>query len=138
LLNNPLLTCSLSSKVIAFDELEENRRIHEKIAAMTDITHPKCELWSNQSKAVTVAKSEYWAEKVHYYFDKYHAHLSMVWKTMFPLDPAPETLSALFNRFKTPTRIRYLVRKELLGGAELALALVLACHQTIDLESIAN
>jgi hypothetical protein len=30
------------------------------------------------------------------------------------------------------------VRKELLAGAELALASVLACHQTIDLESIAN
>jgi hypothetical protein len=62
----------------------------------------------------------------------------MVWKTMFPLDPAPETLSALFNRFKTPVRIRSLVRKELLAGAELALASVLACHEAIDLESIAN
>jgi hypothetical protein len=57
---------------------------------------------------------------------------------MFPLDPAPETLSALFNRFKTPTRIRSLVRKELLAGAELALGSVLACHRAIDLESIAN
>jgi hypothetical protein len=46
----------------------------------------------------------------------------------FPLDLAPETLSALLNRFKTPTRIRSLVRKELLAGAELALASVLACH----------
>ena len=57
---------------------------------------------------------------------------------MFPLDPVPETLSALFNRFKTPIRIRSLVRKELLAGAELALASVLACHPTMDLESIAN
>jgi hypothetical protein len=30
------------------------------------------------------------------------------------------------------------VRKELLAGAELALASVLACHPTIDLEAIAN
>jgi hypothetical protein len=30
------------------------------------------------------------------------------------------------------------VRKELLAGAELALASVLACHPTMDLESIAN
>jgi hypothetical protein len=101
----------LSSKVVAFDESEENRRIHEKIAAMNDITHPKCEMWSNQSKDVIVAKFEYRVEKVHFYFDKYHAHLTMVWKTMFPLDQAPETLSALFNRFKTPARIRSLVRK---------------------------
>jgi hypothetical protein len=62
----------------------------------------------------------------------------MVWETMFPLDPAPETLSALLNRFRTPSRVRSLIRKELLVGAELALASVLACHKAIDLESIAN
>jgi hypothetical protein len=124
----------LTSTVVAFDESEENKRIHEKIAAMTDVSHPKHELWSNRSKAVAMAKFEHRAEKVHYYFDKYHAHLSMVWKTMFPLDHAPETLSALFNQFKTPERIRLLVQKELLAGAELALASVLECHPTIDLD----
>jgi hypothetical protein len=100
-----LLTCSLSSKVVASDESEENKRIHEKIATVTNITHPKCGLWSNRSKVVIMAKFEYRAEKIHYYFDKYHAHLTMVWKTMFSLDPSPETLSALFNRLKTPIRI---------------------------------
>jgi hypothetical protein len=30
------------------------------------------------------------------------------------------------------------VRKELLAGAELALASILACHPTINLEAIAN
>jgi hypothetical protein len=95
----------LSSTIVASDESEENKRINEKIAVMTDVAHPKHELWSNRSKAVNIAKFEYRVEKVHYYFEKYHAHLSMVWKTMFPLDQAPETLSALFNRFKTPGRI---------------------------------
>jgi hypothetical protein len=85
-----------------------------------------------------MAKFEHRAEKVHYYFDKFHDHLSMVWRTLFPLDQAPKTLSALFTRFKTPERIRLLVRKELLAGAELAFASVLACHPTLDLEAIAN
>jgi hypothetical protein len=105
---------------------------------MTDAAHPKHELWSNRQKAVAMAKFEHRAEKVHYYFDKYNAHLSMVWETMFLLDPAPETLASLFNRFKTPQRIQLLVRKELLAGAELALASVLTCHPTLDLEVIAN
>jgi hypothetical protein len=104
-LTNLLLIQFLISTVVAFDESEENKRIHEKIAAMTDVSHPKHELWSNQSMAVAMAKFEHRAEKVHYYFDKYNAHLSMVWKTLFPLDGAPEILSALFNRFKTPERI---------------------------------
>ena len=123
---------------MAFDESGENRRIHEKIEAMTDVAHLKHELWSNRPKAVAMAKFEHRAEKVHYYFDKYNAHLSMIWRTLFPLDQAPETLSALFNRFRTPERVRLLVRKELLAGAELALASVLACHPTLDLEAIAN
>jgi hypothetical protein len=137
---NLLFTCffPLSSKVVAFNESEENTRIHEKIAAMTVMSHPKCALWSNRSKAVIVVKFEYRVEKVHYYFDKYHARLNMVWRTMFPLDPAPETLSALFSRFKTPAIIRYLVRKELLAGAELAFASALACHPTLELEFVAN
>jgi hypothetical protein len=136
--NDHWLTCSLSSKVVVSDESEENKRIHDKIAVMTGTFHPKCELWSSRPKVVIVAKLEYRAEKVHYYFDKYYAHLTLVWKTMFPLDPTPETLSALFTLSKTPVRIRSLVRKELLAGAEVALASVLACHPTMDLESIAN
>jgi hypothetical protein len=89
-------------------------------------------------KAATVAKVEYRVEKVHYYFDKCHTHLTMVWKTIFPFDPAPATLSALMTRFKNHARIQSLVRKELLPGAELAFASVLACHPTLDLESIAK
>lgn len=136
------LGCSLtdirSLTVVSSDESEENKRIHEKIEAMTDVAHPKHDLWLHRPKAVIVEKFEHRAEKVHYYFDKFHAHLTMVWKTLFPLDQAPETLLALFTRFKSPERIRLLVRKELLASAELAFASVLACHPSLDLKAIAN
>nr|XP_051206774.1 actin cytoskeleton-regulatory complex protein PAN1-like [Lolium perenne] len=52
-----------SLSFVAFDESEENRRIHEKIEAMTDVSHPKHELWSNRPKAVAVAKFEHRVEK---------------------------------------------------------------------------
>jgi hypothetical protein len=57
---------------------------------------------------------------------------------MFPLEPTPKTLSVLMTRFKNPARIQCLVRKEILAGAELAFASVLAYHPTLDLESIAK
>jgi hypothetical protein len=57
---------------------------------------------------------------------------------MFPLDPAPSTLSALMTRFKNPEIIQALICKELLTGAELAFSFVLAHHPTLDLESIAK
>jgi hypothetical protein len=42
------------------------------------------------------------------------------------------------TRFKNPVRIQSQVRKELLAGAKLAFAFVLACYPTFDLESIAK
>ncbi|KAK1610952.1 hypothetical protein QYE76_034625 [Lolium multiflorum] len=96
---------------VSSDKSEEDKKIHEKVEAMTDVAHPKHDLWLHRPKAVIMAKFEYRVEKAHYYFDKFHAHLTMVWKTLFPLDQAPETLSALFTRFKSPERIRLLCGK---------------------------
>ncbi|KAK1683153.1 hypothetical protein QYE76_044001 [Lolium multiflorum] len=123
---------------VASDAAEENKKIHEEVEAMTDVAHPNHGLWLHRPKAVVMAKFKYRVGKAHYYFDKFHAHLTMVWNTLFPLDQAPETLSSLFTRFKSPERIRQLVRKELLAGAELALASTLACHPSLDLEAVAN
>ncbi|KAK1606934.1 hypothetical protein QYE76_030607 [Lolium multiflorum] len=120
------------------DAAEEDRKIHEEVEAMTDVAHPTHGLWLHRPKAVVMAKFKYRVMKAHYYFDKYYAHLTMVWNTLFPLDQAPETLSGLFTRFKSPERIRQLVRKELLAGAELAFASILACHPTLDLGAVAN
>ncbi|KAK1618787.1 hypothetical protein QYE76_024304 [Lolium multiflorum] len=123
---------------VASDVAEENKKIHEEVEAMTDVAHPNHGLWLHRPKAVVMAKFKYRVGKAHYYFDKFHAHLKMVWNTLFPLDQAPETLSALFTRFKSPERIRQLVRKELLAGAELAFASILACHPSLDLGAVAN
>ncbi|KAK1698549.1 hypothetical protein QYE76_015246 [Lolium multiflorum] len=123
---------------VASDVAEENKKIHEEVEAMTDVAHLNHGLWLHRPKAVVMAKFKYRVGKAHYYFDKFHAHLTMVWSTLFPLDQAPETLSALFTRFKSPERIRQLVRKELLAGAELAFASILACHPSLDLGAVAN
>ncbi|KAK1631399.1 hypothetical protein QYE76_005714 [Lolium multiflorum] len=76
---------------------EEDKKIHEEVEAMTDVAHPKHDLWLYRPKAVIMEKFKYRVGKAHYYFDKFHAHLTMVWKTLFPLDQAPDTLSALFT-----------------------------------------
>ncbi|KAK1629188.1 hypothetical protein QYE76_003503 [Lolium multiflorum] len=120
------------------DAAEENKKIHEEVEAMTDVAHPTHGLWLHRPKAVVMAKFKYRVMKAHYYFVKYYAHLTMVRNTLFPLDQAPETLSGLFTRFKSPERIRQLVRKELLADVELAFASILACHPSLDLRAVAN
>ncbi|KAK1627149.1 hypothetical protein QYE76_001464 [Lolium multiflorum] len=125
-------------RIVASDAAEEDRKIHEEVEAMTDVAHPTHGLWLHRPKAVIMAKFKYRVMKAHYYFDKYYALLTMVWHTLFPLDQAPGTLSGLFTRFKSPERTRQLVRKELLAGAELAFASILACHPTLNLGAVAN
>ncbi|KAK1653509.1 hypothetical protein QYE76_071314 [Lolium multiflorum] len=59
--------------VVSSDKSEENKKIHEKVEAMTDVAHPKHDLWLHRPKAVIMVKFEHRVEKVHYYFDKFHA-----------------------------------------------------------------
>jgi hypothetical protein len=38
-------------------------------------------------------------QHVHRFFDECQAGLEMIWKTMFPLDPAPQTILTLMSNF---------------------------------------
>jgi hypothetical protein len=49
------LFCS-SSAVIALNALEENKRVHEKIDAMNDLSQWHGTLWTSRSKAAIFAK----------------------------------------------------------------------------------
>jgi hypothetical protein len=77
-------------------------------------------------------------QQVHRFFDKCQAGLKMIWKTMFPLNPTPPTLLALMSNFRNAARVRTLVRSQLLAGAEIAFAFVLAQHPSLDLELVAR
>jgi hypothetical protein len=70
------------------------------------------------------------------FFDKCHAGLRMIWKTMFPLNPAHQILLTLMSTFGNT--VRTLVRSQPLAGAETAFAFVLAQHPLLDLEVIAK
>ena len=62
----------------------------------------------------------------------------MVYRTMFPLNPQPETLHALLSKFKSPAEVRLLMRNQMLPGAETAFGFVQARYPTLDLLPIAN
>jgi hypothetical protein len=117
---------------------EENKRVHERVEALSNLSQFNEVFWSNKSKAVTIAKFQDRVQQVHRFFDKYHAGLTMIWKAMFPLNPVPPTLLALMSNFRNAERVRALVRIQLLAGAETAFAFVLSQHPSLDLEAIAK
>jgi hypothetical protein len=117
---------------------EENKRVHEWVEALTNLSQFNEVFWSNKSKAATIAKFQDRVQQVHRFFDKSHAGLRMIWKAMFPLNPVPPTLLALMSNLKNAERVRALVRNQLLAGVETAFTFVISQHPSLDLEVIAK
>jgi hypothetical protein len=124
--------------VIALNLSEENKRVHERVDALTNLSQFNEVFWIDKSKTATIAKFQGRVQQVHRFFNKCHAGLKMIWKTMFPLNRVPPTLLALISNFKNAKRVRELVRCHLLAGAESAFAFVLSQHPSLDLIAIAQ
>jgi hypothetical protein len=129
---------SLLSIVIALNLSEENKRVHERVDALTSLAHFDEVFWKNQSKAATVAKFQDRVHQVHRLFDKVYTGLRMIWKTMFPLNEVPPTLLTLMSKFSNAEKVRRLVRCQLLAGPESTFAFVMSKHPYLDLIAIAS
>jgi hypothetical protein len=118
---------------------EENKRVHEQVDALTNLSEFSEVFWTYKSKATTVANFQDRVQQVHRIFDKCHAGLRMIWKAMFPLNGVPPTLLALMSNFRNGKRVRTLVRSYLLAVAKSAFPFVLSQHPSLlDLEAIAQ
>ncbi|KAK1680850.1 hypothetical protein QYE76_041698 [Lolium multiflorum] len=127
-----------SLNFIALNRAEENKRIHERVHALTQLSSAEEIFWREHSKASAVAQFQDRVQQVHHFFDKCYKAMRVVWKTMFPLNAVPPTLLALMSEFGNAKKIRDLVRAQVFAGARFTLALVLARYPSAGLLSIAN
>ncbi|KAK1693731.1 hypothetical protein QYE76_010428 [Lolium multiflorum] len=127
-----------SLNFIALNPAEENKRIHERVNALTQLSSADEVFWKEHSKASVVAKFQDRVQQVHRFFNKCYKGLRVIWKTMFPLNAVPPTLLTLMSEFSNAKKIQSLVRAQLLAGARATLALVLARYPSADLLAIAN
>ena len=112
--------------------------MNARVNALTDLSQPHTVIWTDKSKATVVVKFQERVEQVHTFFEKCRSSLIMVYKTMFPLNPQPETLLALMSKFRNPAEVRVLVHNQIVAGAETAFGFVQARYPTLDLSLIAN
>ena len=124
--------------VISLNRAEENKRIHERVDALTQLSSSEEIFWREQSKASAVAQFQDRVQQVHHFFDKCYKALRVVWRTMFPLNKVPPTLLTLMSEFGNTKKIRDLVRAQVFAGVRFTLALVLARYPSASLLSIAN
>ncbi|KAK1665018.1 hypothetical protein QYE76_053177 [Lolium multiflorum] len=134
-LSDPLL---IPLPVIALNRAEENKRIHERVHALTQLSSAEEIFWREHSKASAVAQFQDRVQQVHHFFDKCYRAMRVVWKTMFPLNAIPPTLLTLMSEFGNAKKIRDLVRAQVFAGARFTLALVLARYPSANLLTIAN
>jgi hypothetical protein len=119
---------SCTSSVIAPVLSEEDKRVHDRVAALTDLSQYKEVFWTDKRKAVIVAKFQDRVHQVHRFFDKCYTVLKMIWKTMFPLNEIPPTLLSLMSKFSNAKKVHKLGCCQLLAGVEMALAFTLSQH----------
>ena len=124
--------------VIALNPAEENKRIHERVNALTQLSSSDEVFWKEHSKASVVAKFQDRVQQVHRFFDKCYKGLRVILRTMFPLNAVPPTLLTLMSEFGNTKKIRDLVRAQLFAGARFTLALVLVRYPSANLLAIAN
>ncbi|KAK1613601.1 hypothetical protein QYE76_019118 [Lolium multiflorum] len=127
-----------SLNFIALNPAEENKQIHERVNALTQLSSSDEIFWKEHSKASAVAKFQDRVQQVHRFFDKCYKGLRVIWRTMFPLNAVPPTLLTLMSEFSNTKKIRDLVRAQLFAGARFTLALILVRYPSADLLAIAN
>ena len=64
--------------------------------------------------------------------------MELVYKALFPLNPAPHSLADLLKKFRRGEAIEGFVREQLEAGARFAFALVLIHHPYLDLGNISR
>ena len=99
--------------------------------------HPE-DFWKDKSKSSIILQFYDRVKQIHNFFDACRRCLAMVNKTMFPLNEQPKTLLDLMKRYGSAKRVKELVRKQFIAGAQLALAVVQAAHPQLNMELIAQ
>ena len=69
--------------------------MNARVNALTDLAQPHEVFWSDKSKAAVIVQFQDRVQQVRLFFERCRACLAMVYSTMFPLNPQPETLLAL-------------------------------------------
>ena len=127
---------SFCAAVVNLDEAGESSRVHARVEALSDLAQPHQVFWKDKSRTSVLVQFQDRVEQVHAYFWTCRDKLAMVYRTMFPLNPQPNSLPQLMEKFKDPAEVRKLMRNQLIAGAEVVFAFVHDADPTLDLTLI--
>ena len=110
------------------DSLEEGRRVDARLKAMDAPSS------STRDFILTLLHDR--VKQVQSFAERCREGLSMVQRTLFPLNPASSTLSGLLDWYRHPREVRQYVHEQLINGAVVALAFVRIHCSRLDIAKI--
>jgi hypothetical protein len=92
--------------------------------------------WATPDRTQQIVRFQDRAGQVRDFLNFCTRTLTLVYNTMFPRNPPPETLPALMGEFRDAPRIHGFVKGQLVAGAKFALTLVQICFPKLDMTTV--
>src|SRR3954451_12307654 len=87
------------SAVVNYEQSAEERHVNARLEALNSLSESHQVFWKDRSASSLIVRFQDRVEQVHAYFEKCRDRLLMVLQTMFPLNPAPRSVTELMNEF---------------------------------------
>jgi hypothetical protein len=129
------LLCRLIGSVL--DAAAEDERVNVRTNLLVNLSlNHGCLFWATPERTQQIVRFQDRACQVREFLNFCTRTLTLVYKTLFPRDEAPETLLGLMEKFRDAPRIHNFVRAQLTAGARFAMIMIHICHPKLDLTKI--
>ena len=119
--------------------VEEEKRVNDRLNSLQSFASSSADSFCNdRDKGFTMALFQDRIEQTKKLLVRCRDCLDYFHNALFPLNPCPEGLVKLLERFKDGTRVLKFIHREMVSGAWSALAWVKIHHPQVDLELIAD
>jgi hypothetical protein len=121
------------------DAAAENQRVDARTNLLVNLSLDHGSLfWATPERTRQIVRFQDRACQVREFLDFCTRTLSLVYKTMFPRNEAPDTLLGLMEKFRDAPRIHNFVRAQLSAGARFAMIMIQICYRKLDLTKIVS
>jgi hypothetical protein len=119
------------------DAAAEDERVNIRTNLLVNLSLEHGSLfWATPERTRQIVRFQDRACQVHDFLDFCTKTLSLVYKTMFPRNEAPDTLLGLMEKFRDAPRIHNFVRAQLSAGARFAMMMIKICYPKFDMSQI--
>ncbi|KAK1660899.1 hypothetical protein QYE76_049058 [Lolium multiflorum] len=119
------------------DAAAEEERVNTRKNLLVNLSLDHGSLfWATPERTRQIVRFQDRASQICDFLDFCTRTLSLVYKTMFPRNEAPDTLLGLMEKFRDAPRIHGFVRAQLSAGARFAMMMIKICHPKFDMSQI--